>query len=106
MYRFHHLFIVPSSTRYMFVQHKAKGGLIKLDIAVRGSKIEELKITGDFFIYPEEAVFELEKTLKGKSQKESLETIEDFLTEVEAPGITLEDFRVVLDKAFGEKNAV
>ena len=90
----------------MIIEHKAKGGLIKLKIKIANSEIEHIKITGDFFIYPEDSVFDLEKKLKGKTEKESIKIIEDFLGNVEAPGINLDDFEKVLKKAFEGKNVV
>ena len=90
----------------MIVEHKAKGGLIKFDIEIENSKIKDLKITGDFFIYPEDSVFALEKKLRGKTEKESMEIIKDYLRTVEAPGITIEDFKNLLKKAFEDKDAV
>jgi len=90
----------------MIVEHKAKGGLIRLDIKIENSKIRNIKITGDFFIYPEDSVFDLEKKLKGKTEKESIKIIENFLENVKAPGINLDDFRKIFKKAFEDKNVV
>ena len=90
----------------MIVEHKAKGGLIKLDVKIENSKIKDLKITGDFFIYPEDSIFDFEKKLKGKTEEESIRIIEDFLKNTETPGITLEDFKKVFKKAFEEKNVI
>ena len=90
----------------MIVEHKAKGGLIKFDIEIENSKIKDLKITGDFFIYPEDSVLDLENKLKAKTEKESIKTIEEFLSNVKAPGINLEDFRKIFKKAFEEKNVI
>ncbi|HDM22821.1 MAG TPA: lipoate--protein ligase family protein [Methanomicrobia archaeon] len=90
----------------MIVEHKAKGGLIKFDIEIKNSKIKDVKITGDFFIYPEDSVFALERKLRGKTEKESMEIIKDYLRTVEALGITIEDFKNLLKKAFEDKDAV
>lgn len=90
----------------MSVSHKAEGGLIKLDLAVENERIENVKITGDFFIYPEDAVFALEKRLRGKTEKGAITIVRDFLDEVESPGIDLKDFKILFKKAFEEKNAV
>ncbi len=90
----------------MMIEHKAQGGLIKMDVTIKNSTIRDLKITGDFFIYPEGALFDLERTLKGKTEKDAVTVVENFLDGVKAPGITLTDFKILLKKAFGETNAV
>jgi hypothetical protein len=84
----------------MNIAHKAHGGLIKLHIIIENAKITEIKITGDFFIYPEEDLFELEEDLRGKTEEESREIIKTFLATVESPGITFNDFEVLLKRAF------
>ncbi|MCK4637513.1 MAG: lipoate--protein ligase family protein [Methanomicrobia archaeon] len=90
----------------MIVEHKAKGGLIKLEITIENLKIKDIKITGDFFIYPEDSVFDLEKKLRGKTEKESIKVTEKFLSDVKAPGIELDDFKKAFKKAFEEKNVI
>lgn len=90
----------------MMIEHKAQGGLIKMDITIENSKIEDVKITGDFFLYPEDALFDLERNLKQKTEHEALTAVEQFLDDVETPGITSADFKILLKKAFGETNAI
>lgn len=90
----------------MIVEHKAKGGLIKLEVAIENLKIKDIKITGDFFIYPEDSVFDLEKKLRGKTEKESIKVTEKFLSNVESPGIGVDDFKKAFEKAFEEKNVI
>jgi len=51
--------------------YKVKGGkLIKIQLRERADKIQEIKITGDFFLHPEELIEELEEALVGKPLKE------------------------------------
>ncbi|MCK4247376.1 MAG: lipoate--protein ligase family protein [Methanomicrobia archaeon] len=90
----------------MIVEHKAKGGLIKLEITIENLKIKDIRITGDFFIYPEDSVFDLEKKLRGKTEKESIKFTEKFLNDVESPGIGVDDFKKAFKKAFEEKNVI
>lgn len=45
---------------------KVPGGkLVRAEVRVEGGRMAEVKVTGDFFLYPEEAIFELESSLKG-----------------------------------------
>jgi lipoate-protein ligase A len=47
-------------------EYKVKGGkLIRIQLAQRGTRIESVKITGDFFLHPETLIEQLEKELKG-----------------------------------------
>jgi hypothetical protein len=59
------------------------GKLLKLFLAVENNIIEEIQITGDFFVYPEEAIMQLEQRLcKHIVNKEQLhETIHHFVVE-------------------------
>ena len=48
--------------------------LVKLDLNYKDNKIIDIEIKGDFFLYPEEAIEELEKELIGeKIEKEKLD---------------------------------
>lgn len=48
----------------MKVQEKL-GKLISVDLTTINGKISKLIISGDFFLYPEEKILELEKSLTG-----------------------------------------
>ena len=52
------------------------GKLLKVFLDVSENKIKEIKITGDFFVHPEEAIEELEKVLVGVG----LEQVESVVT--------------------------
>ncbi len=58
------------------------GKLLKISLSDEGGKISKLTITGDFFMYPEESLVELEKALFGAKieEKNLQEIIEDFMT--------------------------
>jgi hypothetical protein len=75
---------------------KAAKGLIKVNVHVHEKTIQSIQISGDFFLYPEDSLWELEKTLHGiKAQKEPiLDTIRQFLhdKQIFSPGVTAEDF--------------
>ncbi|MEM2878122.1 MAG: lipoate protein ligase C-terminal domain-containing protein [Candidatus Hadarchaeales archaeon] len=44
---------------------KAPKGLIRVEVGIEENRISRVSITGDFFMYPEEALFELERELIG-----------------------------------------
>ncbi len=78
--------------------HKARGGLLKAEVYVKEGKVEELKIYGDFTLYPKDSLRKLEEGLKGiPFEEEPLrKRLEEFLREVDFPGVELEDLLKVL----------
>ena len=68
-------------------EYKVKGGkLIRVQLLRGSDKIERIKISGDFFLHPEEFIEELEKALLGNTLNESnlAEVIETVLGRGEA----------------------
>jgi lipoate-protein ligase A len=50
----------------MFVQEKVPGGkLLCVEAEFSGDRIEKIRITGDFFLHPEETIDSIEKGLVG-----------------------------------------
>lgn len=45
----------------------AGGKLVRAEVEVEGGVLVNVKLTGDFFLYPEDSIFDLESTLKGLS---------------------------------------
>lgn len=41
-----------------------EGKLVKIELETADDKIKKIKITGDFFLYPEEIISKLEKSLE------------------------------------------
>ena len=80
--------------------HKAKGGVIRVAVEA-DDVIKKIKITGDFFIFPEDSVEALEKALVGRSANESelLRVIKDFCEDIDAHGIEPEDIIKAITKA-------
>ncbi|MEE8400760.1 MAG: lipoate protein ligase C-terminal domain-containing protein [Candidatus Hydrothermarchaeaceae archaeon] len=80
--------------------YKTKGGLIRVSLEA-DEKINDILITGDFFIYPEESVEELEKALIGVSTNESelLRVVKGFYENIEAMDIEPKDFVAAIKKA-------
>lgn len=82
--------------------HKTRGGLIRVGVSLDESdRIDDIVITGDFFIYPEESVEALEKVLVGVSTDggELLKVVKGFYENIEAPGIGPEDLVKAIKKA-------
>ena len=47
-------------------EYKVKGGkLIRVQLTAKDKKIKKIKITGDFFLHPEEVIEDIERTLEG-----------------------------------------
>ncbi len=76
--------------------YKAAKGLIRIKIRVSNDKIRDIQISGDFFMYPEDMLWELESVLLGTivTRKETLSRVRAFYekTGVVTPGVTPEDF--------------
>ncbi|MEE8403081.1 MAG: lipoate protein ligase C-terminal domain-containing protein [Candidatus Hydrothermarchaeaceae archaeon] len=82
------------------VVHKTKGGLIRVAVDA-DDRIKDIRITGDFFIYPEESVEALEKALVGVSAKEGeiLKVVKDFYENIEGMDIGPEDIVNAIKRA-------
>lgn len=79
--------------------------LIRVELDVVNNKIADIRITGDFFMYPEEAIRKLEKELLNIDLEESilLSRVEDFFKRegVVTPLIESKDFVKAIMKAVG-----
>jgi len=74
---------------------KVKGGkLIKCTLGLQNGKIRDIRITGDFFMYPEEAIERLEKALEGIhfDEKNIKKAVGKALEDVELIGVAADDF--------------
>lgn len=69
------------------ITHKVPGGkLLRISMDIEDGIIKSIKITGDFFLYPEESIEVLEKSLQGAT----LESVEEILnSKVEEIGIKM-----------------
>jgi len=83
-------------------EHKARKGLIRIEFDEENGIAEHVRITGDFFVHPEETVRELEMTLEGRRIEELEHLIDEFFAmrlDVEMPYVNVEDFKIALKKA-------
>ncbi|MBI4768408.1 MAG: DUF116 domain-containing protein [Deltaproteobacteria bacterium] len=86
--------------------HKEEGGLIRAAVRVdlKKERINDLLITGDFFIHPRRAIYDLEAALRNTPVKNLKSRVEVFFMEnqVELLGLRFTDFfraiRLALDK--------
>lgn len=86
---------IAHEVKVVEADHKA-GKLIRLRAEVKGTEILDLRITGDLFVVPKEAVSELEAALIGAhiEEEELMEIIASFYDEKrpESPGVTPRDY--------------
>ena len=85
--------------------YKADGGLIRISLVINLSynRIQSIVITGDFFTYPQRAIFDLEAELKDipANRKVIEKKIKDFFekNQPQIPGISSSDFVNAISKA-------
>lgn len=81
---------------------RTQKGVIEVELDLQDSKISTIRITGDFFIYPEEALEKIEKNLLGLplEQKELSNKITEIYRseDISTPGITVDDWVEVILK--------
>jgi lipoate-protein ligase A len=85
---------IAHEVKVIEADHKA-GKLIRVRAETRGEEILDIRITGDFFSIPKEAIFRLEDSLRGKRLDEETlrSTIERFYAKEtpEMPGVGPDD---------------
>ena len=83
--------------------HKSKGGLIRSFVTAENGIIKDIIISGDFFMFPEEALFIMLEQLKGTPANRSalLKNIEETYKKqnIQSPGTSPSDFAESIMKA-------
>jgi lipoate-protein ligase A len=83
--------------------HKSKGGLIRSFVKAENGMIKEITISGDFFLFPEEAVFKMIEQLRGvQAEREKIQrNIEEIYERenIQSPGTAPSDFTESIMKA-------
>ncbi len=83
--------------------YKAPGGLIRVTMIIEENRIKEIMFSGDFWIYPQDKLAELEKslTMAPTNREEITKIIRSFYEKegIETPGVTPEDFATVINQA-------
>jgi lipoate-protein ligase A len=83
-------------------EYKIPGGkLLACEIMIKDSFITDIKLSGDFFMHPEAAIIELEKTLQCAKIENISAKIEDFFRKKEITlfGVSPKDFTKVIQLA-------
>ncbi|PYB68764.1 lipoate--protein ligase [Thermoplasma sp. Kam2015] len=72
---------------------KAKKGLIRVTLDLEGNTIKDIHISGDFFMFPENSINDLEDMLKGSDVNSVAEIVKKFYQRgITTPGVDPEDF--------------
>ncbi len=81
---------------------RTQKGVIEVELDLQDNKISTLKITGDFFVYPEEALEQFEEQLVGLplDQEKLYHQISEIYSnkKISTPGITIDDWVQVILK--------
>ena len=76
------------------------GKMVCMEVETNNNKTTKVKITGDFFLHPEEAIEKLEGSLTGIQINEDVKPrIENALTEAKMIGAAPEDIARIFKKA-------
>jgi lipoate-protein ligase A len=81
-----------------------KGGALRADLRLERGRIREALVTGDFFMSPSRARFDLEAALRGVAAAEAGAALDAFFarTQVELVGLSPRDFREVVESAVSQ----
>jgi pimeloyl-ACP methyl ester carboxylesterase len=81
-----------------------KGGVLRADLRLERGRIREALVTGDFFMSPSRARFDLEAALRGVAAAEAGASVDAFFARapVELVGLSPLDFREVVESALSQ----
>jgi lipoate---protein ligase len=94
--------MIGDNNHMEFIDHKVAGGkLLRLQADIKNDAVIDISINGDFFIYPEEAIADIEKILAGKKIGEIEAVLQKFLNarNLEIIGFRPRDLREALEKS-------
>jgi lipoate-protein ligase A len=87
--------------------HKSKGGIIRSFLKVDNGLILDISFSGDFFMFPEDAIDLIIDRLNGTAATEEavLSAVREVYESegVQSPGTTPEDFTISIMQAIGGK---
>ncbi len=76
------------------------GKLIRVKAKFQGKRIIEIKINGDFYIYPEDSIERIENALKGKSIEDAKKIIKEIMEDIEGIGIDSNSLILAVEEAW------
>ncbi len=76
------------------------GKLVVVDATFDGDIIKNIRITGDFFLHPEERIEYIEDRLKGIPIKDVKSVIRDAMKNTEYAGISPESLEIAIREAW------
>jgi len=82
------------------MDYKVPGGkLIRIDLETEQGIIKDIRITGDFFIHPEESILTIENSLKGIHISEVPQRLERIITKnrIKLIGLRTEDIIKIIN---------
>jgi len=82
------------------------GKLIKIDAVFNAERIERIKITGDFFLHPEEKIEELENALLGVELKDVEKVTARVLKNAEYVGIDVSSIAKTVEEAWKRRQLI
>ncbi|MFW5884997.1 MAG: lipoate protein ligase C-terminal domain-containing protein [Patescibacteria group bacterium] len=85
------------------IAYKApEGKLLRIEAQVDDFTIQTIKITGDFFIHPEDDLIKIEKILPGKRISQVKQAVDEFTdkNQTRIIGFTSADLQEALEKIF------
>ncbi|RLG27500.1 lipoate--protein ligase family protein [Methanosarcinales archaeon] len=88
--------------------HKSRGGLIRCEVTLEDDRIMDIILSGDFFLYPEDALLHIADALRGlsiSSRELLVTTIHDVYSkhEIISPGCEPIDFVSAIANALKEE---
>ena len=81
------------------IDYKVEGGkLLRIQIDIKDGIIKDIKIRGDFFVYPETAIFKIEEFLKEKKFKSFADSLSSYIKKenIKIIGFSVSDFEKAL----------
>jgi lipoate-protein ligase A len=98
---------ISATTRVGTSNYKAPGGLMRVTAEEVEGRLNEVVISGDFFMLPMDAIANLENTLKGTKTENGdiLGKVNEAYSKynIESPGVTPEDIETAVKMAFEQK---
>ncbi len=84
-----------------------KGGkLIRVRVEFQGNRIKEIRITGDFFLHPEDKIEDIENGLKNVPIDEVRKKLDEILKDAEYLGFTLDTLVQAVEEAWKRRKQI